>query len=87
MMPNAISPIIVEIHCAQQDERARGKTPCASRANANIIAADRTHTQAYATAKRKALNAGWKVMEVRTNGRFRGLVCPSCFALMKGDRT
>lgn len=85
-MPQGIEPVVVELQCAQQDERARGKAPCASRSNRNIIASDRNAGAAYAKARNKALLAGWRQKEVTTNGRFRAMVCPACVAMMEGDQ-
>lgn len=81
-----INPVLVELHCAQQDERARGKAPCASRVNANIVAHGRTATEASDRAKRAAREAGWKLKEVATNGRFRALVCATCASIMENDQ-
>jgi hypothetical protein len=81
-----IEPVFIELQCAQQDERARGKAPCASRSNGNVQASDRTATRAYDKARRQADLAGWKLKEVTTNGRFRAMVCPACVALMEGKQ-
>ena len=81
-----IRPVIIELHCAQQHERANGRDACASRSNRNIVAAGRFVTDASARARGAAALAGWRVREVTTNGRFRGYVCPACCKLMDADK-
>ena len=85
-MTKGIEPVIVELHCAQQDERSRGKTPCASRSNANVVGQGRDFRDARFRAEGRAKLAGWALKEVRTNGRFRGFVCPACLTFMEADK-
>lgn len=75
--------IRLEIVCDLQDSRARGKTPCASRDNANPIGEGRTPDDAMRDARRKA--TGWKRRVFRSLGMRMGWVCPTCQALADGD--
>lgn len=83
---SSIKPILVEIRCAQQDQRARGGNPCASFSNGNAIGEGRTLHDASRAAQNRARAARWKQRQVSTNGTYRALVCPACSALLDKDK-